>query len=101
MRVLGDERLGGRVNSFARGVYMDFTISVVLVEGKKTGTKEYILTRECLLHRLVGFARFSNTTYTHYTVVFYCHHTHIHVGFCIVLYRNVSATSISFRSYMV
>jgi len=82
MRVLGDERLGGRVNSFARGVYMDFTISVVLVEGKKkTGTKEYILTRECLLRRLVGFARFSNTTYTHYTVVFYCHrgHTHIYV----------------------
>lgn len=37
MRVLGDERLGGRVNSFARGVYMDFTISVVLVEGKKNG----------------------------------------------------------------
>lgn len=63
MRVLGDERLGGRVNSFAQGVYMDFTISVVLVEEKKTGTKEYS-TRECLLHRrrLVGFACFSNTT---------------------------------------
>lgn len=40
MRVLGDERLGGRVNSLARGVYMDFTISVVLVE-KKTNTKEF------------------------------------------------------------
>jgi len=59
MRVLGDERLGGCVNSFARGVYMDFTISVVLV--KKRTPKN--LTRYNIMSAAPsGFARFSNTT---------------------------------------
>jgi len=90
MRVLGDERLGGRVNSFARGVYMDFTISVVLVEEEKKRAPKN-LTRECLMHRrrLVGFARFSNTTYTYYTAVFYCHRVYVCYYICRILYNIV------------